>query len=172
MRVPPFLLLSSGYRGTVGELIDGPGVRSELEGWRRSKEVQKEKVIARARVQIARGYPLQEQEERTTSVARGVRRVGTGGREGDGRRRKKEFANSTGGCPENTLDVWRHLGSFFFSLFFSSSPSSPPPPPPPLPCARGSSWCFCFFAHTNSSRGCTGCGVPGTRVENEAVEPL
>jgi hypothetical protein len=60
MRVPPFLLLSSGYRGTVGELIDGPGVRSELEGWRRSKEVQKEEVIGRARVQIARGYPLQE----------------------------------------------------------------------------------------------------------------
>lgn len=59
-----------------------------------------------------------------------------GGRDGaserermeEGRKKKKrnKFANSTGGSPENTLDVWRHLGSFFFFLLLRHSPRTPP----------------------------------------------
>jgi len=74
------------------------------------------------------------------------------GYEGDGRRRKKEFANSAGGCPENTLNVWRHFGSFFFSIFsVVADPSA-------IPRAFVSSPILIL-------RGLH--GVPGTRVGNE-----
>lgn len=63
--------------------------------------------------------------------------------EGRKEKRRNKFANSTGGSPENTLDVWRHLGSFFFFLLLRHSPRTPP---------DACSSCFCYLAHTNSSR--------------------
>lgn len=123
----------------------------------------------------AREDARMKSERRSEGGLRGAPRKGepgTGGCEGDGRRRKKEFANSSGGCPENTLDVWRHFGSFFFSLFFVVVVSS----------VRAAPRCFCFFAHTNSSRAPrrarnargerTGAGEKGTRDEGQAEESL
>lgn len=104
-----------------------------------------------ARVRIAREYPVKRKRRR--GRARRVREgePGTGGHEGDGRRRKKEFANSTGGCPENTLNVWRNFGSFFFSIFVVADPFAVPRAfvSSPILILRG--------PH----------GVPGTRVGNE-----
>ena len=95
--------------------------------------------MGRGRGRAPQGPKKGEQNKKRGNKTRGAgqnapkargdqRKAGEKEREGNHRRRaskkkeKEEFANSTGGSPENTLDVWRHLGSFFFFLLLRHSP--------------------------------------------------
>lgn len=108
-------------------------------------------------MRIARGYPKERKRGSEVYRAREIREWRKPGRAGA---RGRRTAPKKGVRQQHRRMPRKHAGRVAPSrlLFFSPSSSSSPSPS----CVRGSS-CFCFFAHTNSSRA-------ARRARNARVE--